>query len=449
MSVAPAKKKSGRLGRPPDSWLTGPGALLGLPEVEPGRTLMPSKRITGNMLIAQSGGPTSVINQSLIGAIIEAKKYKEIEHIYGALHGIQGILNEDFIQLDRESAATLEKVAQTPSSALGSVRKKPTVVDCQAIFAVLKKYNIRYFFYIGGNDSAETTHIINEEARKARFSLRCYHLCKTIDNDLRENDHTPGFGSGAKFVASAFMGDNLDNRALLGVKINIIMGRHAGFLTAASALARVYPDDGPHLIYLPERPFSEKNFIRDVQTVLDRYGRCVVAVSEGIADRKGVAIAAKFIQETDSHGNIQLSGSGGLGDYLVGVLKGNVSTGRIRADTFGYLQRSFAGVTSDVDAREARQVGIHAVKNAVTGMASGSIAIKRRAGKKYAVDFKRVPLKSVAKHTRHMPDRFINEAGNHVTPAFIDYVKPIVGKLPLIGRFKAVPVKKVHAIDPL
>ncbi len=403
---------------------------------------MAKKELIGNMMIAQSGGPTAVINQSLVGAVLEAKQQKQIKKIYGSLHGIKGILEEDLMDLTRESVKTLEAVSQTPSSALGSVRKKPTAEDCARIFAVLQKYNVRYFFYIGGNDSAETTHIINEEARKAKYDFRCFHICKTIDNDLRQNDHTPGFGSGAKFVASAFMGDNLDNRALPGVKINVVMGRHAGFLTAASALARVYPDDGPHLVYLPERPFAMSRFLNDVKKVYKKYGRCVVAVSEGIADRSGKAIASLFIKETDSHGNVQLSGSGALGDLLAGEIRNKCGISRVRADTLGYLQRSFPGVISENDAREAREVGRLAVKYAATQFAHGSVAITRKPGKRYAVGYKRVPLKSVAKETRHMPAKFINKDGNDVTQAFIDYARPIVGKLPPIGRLKGVPVKQ-------
>lgn len=400
--------------------------------------------LTGNMLIAQSGGPTVVINQSLIGAVLEAKKHKEIRNIYGSLHGIQGILNENFIDLGKESKATLETVAITPSSALGSVRKKPTPEDCVKIFQVMQKYNVRYFFYIGGNDSAETTHIINEEARKAGYEFRCFHICKTIDNDLRENDHTPGFGSGAKFVASAFMGDNLDNRALPGVKINVVMGRHAGFLTAASALARVYPDDGPHLVYLPERPFDMEKFLADVKAVNEKYGRCVVAVSEGISDAEGTAIAAKFTKEVDAHGNVQLSGSGALGDLLADQVKAKLQIKRVRADTFGYLQRSFPGVVSAVDAKEARLAGQSAVKFATGGkFANGSTAIKRKPGKVYKTWIERTELKNVAKETRHMPDEFINAEGNHVTAAFIRYAAPIVGPLPPVGRFKGAKVKKI------
>jgi ATP-dependent phosphofructokinase / diphosphate-dependent phosphofructokinase len=402
-----------------------------------------SNKLVGNMLIAQSGGPTVVINQSLVGAVLEAKKHKEIRKIYGSLHGLKGILEENLVDLGRETKENLELVAQTPSSALGSVRKKPTPEDCQRVFAVLQKFNVRYFFYIGGNDSAETTHIINEEARKENYDFRCFHICKTIDNDLRENDHTPGFGSAAKFVAQAFMGDNLDNRSLPGVKINVIMGRHAGFLTAAAALARQYPDDGPHLIYLPERPFSMDRFVADVKGVYEKYKRCVIAVSEGISDEGGTAIAAKFIKETDSHGNIQLSGSGALGDVLAKEIKEKADISRVRADTFGYLQRSFVGVASAVDQKEARLAGQTAVKYATGGeFKNGSTAIKRAPGKVYRTWIERTELKNVAKETRHMPDEFINEAGNDVTPAFIKYAAPIVGPLPKVGRLKAFKVSK-------
>jgi 6-phosphofructokinase 1 len=239
------------------------------------------------------------------------------------------------------------------------------------------------------------------------------------------------------------MGDNLDSRALPGVKINVIMGRHAGFLTAAAALARVYPDDGPHLVYLPERPFSMEQFAADVEGVYKKLGRCVVAVSEGISDAEGTAIAAKFTKEVDTHGNVQLSGSGALGDLLATEIKKRTSITRVRADTFGYLQRSFPGVVSAVDAKEARTVGILAVKEALRGKEpSGSIAIRRKPGKKYAVYFERVPLANVSKETRHVPDAFITKSGNDVTQAFFDYARPIVGKLPVIGRFKGIKVGK-------
>ena len=336
----------------------------------------------------------------------------------------------------KESRSTLEAVANTPASALGSVRRKPTPEDCQAIFKVLKKLEIRYFFYIGGNDSAETVHIINEAAQQAAYGIRCFHIPKTIDNDLRENDHTPGYGSAARFVACAIKGDDLDNRALGGVKIDVIMGRNAGFLTAAAALARNEADDGPHLIYLPERPFTIEGFVKDVQKAMKKYGRCVIAVSEGIADKDGTPILAKYTKEVDSHGNVQLSGTGALGDLLAGIVKEKAGIKRVRADTFGYLQRSFPGIASSTDAMEARLVGVAALQAAVCDdISSGSIAIKRQAAKKYAVDFEVVPLRNVAKETRHMPDEFINKAGNDVTQAFIDYARPLVGALPKTERF--------------
>lgn len=399
-----------------------------------------AKSVVGNMLIAQSGGPSMVINQSLVGAIIEAKKQKSIKKIYGSLHGIKGILEGKLIDLRKESVATLEAVAVTPSSALGSVRKKPTSEDCAKIFAQLRRLDVKYFFYIGGNDTAETTHIIHEEAVKNGVDIRCFHIPKTIDNDLKENDHTPGFASAARFVAMALMGDNLDNRALPGVKIDVIMGRHAGFLTAASALARVHPDDGPHLIYLPERPFDIGEFAKDVQAVYAKLGRCVVAVSEGISNKEGKAIAETFSTEVDAHGNVQLSGSGALGDYLSKIIKEKAQISRVRADTLGYLQRSFPDMQTPADAKEARQVGTLAVKTAMK-LESGSIAIRRKPGKAYQVYFEPVPLRNVAKETRHVPDAFIAKSGHDVTAAFIAYAKPLVGALPTIGRFKGVRVK--------
>ncbi len=391
--------------------------------------------MVGNMLIAQSGGPSMVINQSLVGAVLAAKTSDKIVQIYGALHGIQGIFDERFIDLRAEPDEVLLRVANTPSSALGSVRRKPTAEDCKVIFSILAKHNIRYFFYIGGNDSAETANIIAEEAERQGYEMCCFHIPKTIDNDLLCNDHTPGFGSAARFVACAVRGDDLDNRALGGVKIDIIMGRNAGFLTAASALAREDEDDGPHLIYLPERTFSIDGFVADVESCMKKYGRCVVAVSEGIcgADRK--AIAEAFSTERDAHGNVQLT-SGALGENLAHIVRKRLKIKRVRADTFGFIQRCFVGITSETDATEARLAGAEAVKAAVAGnVRSGTIALVRQPGETYAIDYQVVPLANVAKHTRSVPDDYINEAGNYVTDSFMDYVRPIVGPLPETARF--------------
>ncbi len=400
------------------------------------------EELKGNMMIAQSGGPTVVINQSLVAAILEAKKHRQIKGIYGALNGIKGILDERFVDLRKETETTLKKVAITPCAALGSVRKKPTEEDCKSIFKMLQKYDVRYFFYIGGNDSAETANILNENAKKVGYEFRCFHIPKTIDNDLLENDHTPGYGSAAKFVAMAIIGDNLDNKSLPGVKIDVVMGRHAGFLVAAAALGKIRQEDGPHLIYFPEKPFSKEVFLKDVEKVYSQYGRCLIAVSEGIADETGEPIASKFIKEVDTHGNAQLSGSGVLGDLLADMIKTELKVSRVRADTFGYLQRSFPGIYSEVDAKEAYAVGQIAVRSAVAGGINGSIAIRRKPGKKYSVYYERVPLDKVAKNTRSMPDEFINKAGNYVTQTFIDYAMPLVGKLPEIGYLKGFSLKR-------
>jgi 6-phosphofructokinase len=396
--------------------------------------------LRGNMLIAQSGGPTAVINQSLAGAVLEARGHAAIRGIYGARHGMKGILEESFLDLRRESKAAWEVIAGTPAAALGSARKKPTPEECGRVFEILKRYDIRFFFYIGGNDSAESAHLIDENAKRVGYEMACYHIPKTIDNDLRENDHTPGFGSAARFVACAVMGDTLDCRAMPGVKIDIVMGRNAGFLTAATALARSRPDDGPHLIYLPERPFSFERFADEVEAVYKRLGYCVVAVSEGIADETGTPIAAKFSKEVDSHGNAQLSGTGALGDLLAAELKARKAITRVRADTFGYLQRSFPGLASAVDAREAREVGRQAVRLALSAEPAGTVVIRRRPGKAYGVRYERLPLAAVAKETRRMPDAFIAPSGSDVTAAFLAYARPLAGPLPKTGVLKAVKV---------
>ena len=385
-----------------------------------------------NMVIAQSGGPSMVINESLVGAVLEARKSPRIGKILGARHGILGILGDDYIDLRRPSEKKLMAIAETPSSALGSCRKKPDADDCRAIFEKFRRLGVGYFFYIGGNDSADAARIVAEEAEKEGYPLVVYHIPKTIDNDLRSCDHTPGFGSAARFVASAIKGDDLDNRALLGVKIDVIMGRDAGFLTAAAALARVREDDGPHLIYLPEVPFSEDGFVKDVNAAVKKFGRCVCAVSEGIRDAKGTPIAAKFAAgERDSHGNLQMSGTGALGDYLAAHLKKNAAVKRVRADTFGYLQRSFPGVASAVDRREAFAAGQAAVRAALKGeLSKGTIAIVRAKGRAYKVAFVPTPIAEAAKFTRSVPKEFIARNGHDVTAKFIEYARPIVGDLP-------------------
>jgi 6-phosphofructokinase len=396
------------------------------------------------ILVAQGGGPTAVINQSLAGVVLEARKFAGVERVYGAHHGVRGIVNEDLLDLTQETSHNLEMVANTPSSALGSTRDKPDAKYCHEIFKVLQAHEIGAFFYIGGNDSSDTVRIVADEAAKANYPLRCVHIPKTIDNDLVGNDHTPGFPSAARFVAQAFAGANLDNASLPGVYVAVVMGRHAGFLTAASALGKKFPEDGPHLIYVPERVFDIDKFLADVKRTYERIGRCVIAVSEGIHDATGAPIVTKLAEqvEHDAHGNIQLSGTGALADLLCEEIKNKLKIKRVRGDTFGYLQRSFIGCVSDVDQREAREVGEKAVQYAIWGDRSGSVSIKRTGY--YSVDYELVPLEAVAGKTRVMEDEFLSSCGTDVTDAFRLYLRPLLGSgMPDAYRLRPNAVAKV------
>lgn len=383
--------------------------------------------LKGKVVIAQGGGPTAVINQSLVGAVLESRKFPQITRVYGAINGVEGIINEEFMDLSQETTHNLEQVGLTPASALLSTRVKPDEKYCEEIFKVLQAHDVRYFFYIGGNDSADTVRIVNENAKKSDYEFRAIHIPKTIDNDLVLNDHTPGYGSAARYVAQSFIGLNLDNRALPGVYIGVIMGRHAGFLTAAASMAQKYPDDGPHLIYLPERTFHIDKFLQEVYNVYQKYGKCIIAVSEGIVDARGQSIMTSLTDnvEKDAHGNVQLSGTGALGDMLSRLVKDKLNISRVRSDTLGYPQRNFIGSISDVDQHEAREVGEKAAQFAIWHNIDGSIVIERTGF--YSVDYKLVPLEHVAGQTKIMPNEFINSEGNNVTDSFKFYLRPLLG----------------------
>ncbi|MGI8853373.1 MAG: diphosphate--fructose-6-phosphate 1-phosphotransferase [Methyloceanibacter sp.] len=410
--------------------------------------------VTGNAAIGQSGGPTAVINQSLAG-IVESLQTGlgasgQVKRIIGLRHGVRGLLKpgeDGLVDLTAIGKAKLETIAGTPSAALSSTRDKPDEAYCQKILEGCRRNDIRYFFYIGGNDSADTCRIVSEKAAAAGYGLRCFHVPKTIDNDLLENDHTPGFPSAARYVTLAHMGDALDNASLGGIKINIVMGRNAGFLTAAASLARGQASDGaapadrpaPHLIYLPEVPFSTDAFLADVDAVYAKLGRCQIAVSEGIRDETGSEIAPKLMGsgEVDAHGNVQLSGSGALGDGLADLVKKALTpkggkAPRVRADTFGYLQRCWP-YASPVDAEEARAVGRYAAALAGKGDTSASTILVRTSHAPYRVECRRADLAAVARRTRHMPAEFI-AGSNDVSAAFHDYCSPLIGELPKIAR---------------
>ena len=410
---------------------------------------------TGNAVIGQSGGPTAVINQSLAGVIEGLQKglaaSGKVQRIYGMRHGVRGIAKNggDLVDLTKLPAEQIELIAQTPSATLGSTRDKPDDAYCAQILDGCRENDIRYFFYIGGNDSADTCRIVSEKAAEAGYEMHCFHVPKTIDNDLKENDHTPGFASAARFVTLAHMGDALDNASLGGIKINVIMGRNAGFLTAAASLARGVRDTdkdaakrpAPHLIYVPEVPFVMDEFLSDVEAVYAALGRCQIAVSEGIRDAAGNEIGPQLMRsgEVDAHGNVQLSGSGALGDGLAdAVKKGLTPAGgkppRVRADTFGYLQRCWPA-TSAVDAMEARGVGRHAAALAAEGSGGASVTIVRTSNAidSYRSAFGRAELSAVARHARHMPEDF-TDGRNNISGAFYDYCLPLVGDLPAFGK---------------
>ena len=398
----------------------------------------------GNAVVGQSGGPTSVINQSLVGVITEARKHGHIDRLLGARHGVRGIVDDDFIELNDVPGDLLERIAQTPAAALGSTRDKPDRAYCERIFKSFRKRDVRTFFYVGGNDSADTARIVGEMAKDAKYDLTVFHIPKTIDNDLRVHDHTPGFGSAGRFVAAAIMGDNFDNASLPGIKVDVIMGRHAGFLTAASVLARQHPEDGPHLIYVPESPLSEEKFLADVDRVYKKQGRCLIAVSEGISRPGGKTWAEAIAEgiERDAHGNIQLANTG-LGDHLADLIEKKLSPAggkklRVRSDTLGYLQRSFPVLAvSETDAREARLVGEEAVRanSAGNNPDGGSIAMRRVSNNPYKIETFVTPLHTVARETKHMDESHIRD-GNDITDAFIDYARPLIGPLPAVGSFE-------------
>jgi 6-phosphofructokinase len=407
-----------------------------------------------NALIIQSGGPTAVINQTLCGAVSAAADYPDrIDRIYGSHHGLHGLLYENFLDLTSLPPREWQAIAASPGAALGSARLKPVPSDLGRIFKVLAAHSIRYLFYVGGNDSAEAAQLIRTFAEEYRSDVRILHLPKTIDNDLMVTDHCPGYGSVARVVTHLIAGDDLDNRSFYnGIKINVCMGRYAGWIAAATGLAKlcresdVKPEDAaPHLIYLPEVTFSESKFLDDVQRVYDRLGRATIVVAEGLADQ---IQNKKFEGEADEFGNRQLSGSGKLGDYLSDLVQKNLSVNRtlgklrIRADTWGYLQRSLTGLISPVDAREAYQVGRAGVHYMMQGETDQMVTIRRTMSSPYQVETALCDLSLVAQKTKNVPAHMIDPSGTAVTQAFYDYAAPLVGELPHVHLLQSERIAK-------
>ncbi|MBC7235914.1 MAG: 6-phosphofructokinase [Chloroflexi bacterium] len=399
--------------------------------------------VKGNLVVGQSGGPTAVINNSLVGVIHEAMEHPEIEGIYGMVHGIAGILNEEFIDLRREDAQTLEILRNTPASALGTVRYRVRDADYERLLEVFQLYNVRYFFYIGGNDSMDTTNKISLIAQREGYELHAIGVPKTVDNDLMMTDHCPGYGSAARFVASAIRNTAMDTEAMGDsgpIKLMEIMGRHAGWLTAAAALARENAGDPPHLIYVPECPVTLDKIVEDVRTAYERHGYCVAAVSEGVKDPSG-----RELGETAAPGDVDAFGHKALGgavDVIAEAIRAKIGI-RARMDKPGYLQRSFAELMSSVDREEAYAVGRAAVRAAVQGETGKMITLARRPGPTYVCETGLAPLEAVANKERVMPGEYLSVECNDVTQAFIEYARPLIGgPLPKYARLAKYPVPK-------
>ena len=379
--------------------------------------------MTETFVIAQGGGPTAVINQTLAGAVLEARKRHPGARVLGARHGVRGIRDGDFVDLSTLSEQELRLLAATPSAALGSTRDKPDMAYCETILKGLRETGATAFIYIGGNDTAGTQQIL---ADAAGSDIAFVHAPKTIDNDLVENDHTPGFISAAEFIAGAFVSVDLDFRALPGIYVGIVMGRHAGFLTAAAAAWQQDEDSGPHLLYVPERAFSPVRFVDDVRAAVSKHGRCIVAMSEGVTTEDGRSVVESIVPpdrlERDAHGNVRLSG-GDLGMAVEQAIRDGLPGVRARVDTFGYLPRGNVSTISSTDAREAFEAGAFAVEAAARG--GGSVALQVENG----ITIPRlVPLANVAGKTRHLPDDFLLPAGNQIASPCRAYLERLLPK---------------------
>ncbi len=380
-------------------------------------------------VIAQGGGPTAVINQTLAGAVLEAKTRHPGAKVLGARHGVRGIRDGDYVDLSAVPEAHLKAIAGTPSAALGSTRDKPDAAYCEVILAGLKKAGADAFIYIGGNDTAGTQQILTDAAGG---SMAFVHAPKTIDNDLVDNDHTPGFISAGEFVAAAFLSVDLDFRALPGIYVGIVMGRHAGFLTAAASAWRLDEESGPHLLYVPERGFSARRFVDDVKRTMDRHKRCIIAVSEGVSTEDGRSLVESIVPpeklERDAHGNLKLSGTA-LGAAFEQALAEGLPGKRARVDTLGYLPRGAISMISPVDAKEAFDAGAFAVDAVDKG--GGSIALQVENGRTV---IRLVPLSNVAGKTRHMPEDFLKPDENQISEAGMAYLQRLLPRKFTVGR---------------
>ncbi len=395
----------------------------------------------GNLLVGQSGGCTAAINASLAGVVEAAWESRDVAAVYGMRHGIEGVLRGELVDLGAEPSEIWSRIRRTPSAALGSARYKLEEEDLQRVLDTLIRLDVRYFIYIGGNDSADTAHRVSEAAKHRGYELHAIAVPKTIDNDLPLTDHCPGYGSIARFVSQVTQEVGLDTEAMCRVdpvKIVEVMGRDAGWVAASSSLGRRRPSDAPHLIYMPERPFSRETFLQDIQRCHQVHGYAVAVVTETVRDSSGESIArADPVFSRDSFGHRYLTGAA---SYLADLVARELGL-RARFDKPGTIQRMSMAMASDVDLQEAYEVGAHAVRAAVAGEGDKMVSIERVADEPYSSQPGLVPLTAVANHQRLLPDEFINDTGNHVTPEFSRYALPLIGGTAVsYPRLQGVPV---------
>ena len=380
--------------------------------------------LKGNCLIAQSGGPTAVINNSISGLIKEAQRYPQIITVYGALYGIKGALEEQLIDLGQETRQTIDGLRYTPGAALGSCRYKLKTGDYEKLLHVFKKNNIRYFFYVGGNDSMDTANKISSLAVDSDYEMRVIGIPKTVDNDLPNTDHSPGYGSAAKYIATVVKETGLDLQGIVAssdITILEVMGRNAGWLTAAAALAKNNADDAPHLIYLPEVPFDKEKFVQDVTKVYNRLGYCYIVASEGLQDKDGNYMAAE--KTVDDFGHAKLGN--GLANTLKSMITAKLNV-KTRCNILGTSQRSAMHHASKTDAAEAYKVGREAVRLAVRGLSGVMMTLERSDFPQYLCRVGYVDLALVANTEKKMPLNMINAEKNYVTHEFTRYAQPLI-----------------------
>ncbi len=411
-----------------------------------------NEKLIGACIFGQSGGPTAVINASAYGVIRAALDAPEITKVYGAAHGIKGVLEDKLYIMDEEDPEELKLLLNTPSSELGSCRYKiadpdKDDTDYKRILEIFKKYNVRYFFYNGGNDSMDTCNKISRYMESVGYECRVMGVPKTIDNDLYGTDHCPGFASAAKYIATSCMEINKDARVYDNGMITIveIMGRHAGWLAASAALATEF-GSGPDLIYLPETNFDMDKFLAEVDDIYKKNGKVLVAVSEGIHYADGTFVSEAKTSSTDGFGHAQL---GGLAAMLADIVK-NHTGAKVRGIELSLLQRCGAHLASLTDINEAFGAGQEAVKQAVSGVTGKMVAFEREyVDGKYTCKFELLPLSEVANYEKKVPLEWINETQNGLTHEFIDYVLPLIQGEPELPRENSLPryakLKKVLA----